>query len=342
MVRKHLAPFLLDETSDAHDGFDQALRAARRELIRRRLPRYDLLVLDEAHKLKNPSSKRFQYLEQLLIGRFETMLFLTATPFQIDLKELAAVFRLLSSASGRGSENLAATAQQVIEHANRYRQRFDQLEQVWRFCPSERACAASDPGSLDAHEQLLHGAFSRALESRDVLAGELVKVMLRERRSAHHRRERVGSLRAALSPAEAEARGVDVGGAGRVVFAASVRLFHEMRYNRQPTFDPVVLQSLTSSYDAYRRSPVRARATRGREPFLASLIDSLSQHSEHPKIVEVVASAAHAAASGEKTLIFTERIETAQRLANDIGARLTQDAIAREEQVERGVLDAST
>ena len=182
-VRKHLAPFLLDETSDAHDGFDQALRAARRELIRRRLPRYDLLVLDEAHKLKNPSSKRFQYLEQLLIGRFETMLFLTATPFQIDLKELAAVFRLLGSASGRGSEKLAATAQQVIEHANRYRQRFDELEQVWRFCPSERACAASDPGSLDAHEQLLHGAFSRALESRDALAGELVKVMLRERRS---------------------------------------------------------------------------------------------------------------------------------------------------------------
>jgi hypothetical protein len=336
IAHKYLARCLLEDSVDRREDFDAGVRAARRELIRKRLPRYDLLVLDEAHKLKNPSSKRFRYLEQLMVGRFRTMLFLTATPFQIDLGELAAVFRLLSRANGPGQSELIDRTARVIELAQRYRQCFEQLEVAWRFCPNESACLAGDPLALDPREQVLHSAYAKALTARHALARELATVMLRERRHTGHRRERVGSLRTDLTDADAAARGVEVRGAGRVVFAASVRLFHEMRRNRRPTFDPVLLQSLTSSYEAYRHSPVLTRATQGREPFLAHLIDELSRRAEHPKITEVVASVVEAAAAGEKTLIFTERIETAQRLASEIGEQLARDAQAREERVENG------
>ena len=325
IARRYLAPFLIDESSRRRDEFDAALRAARRHLIRSRLPRYDLLVLDEAHKLKNPTSKRYEYLEQILGGRFETMLFLTATPFQIDLSELAAVLGLLGHARGTGREQLVDLTAAVIERADQYRQSFGQLERSWRACPSERACL--DPAAeLTPPEQVVQAAYQDAIEKRDGLASVLAKVMLRERKDKSHRSERIGSLRRALDPQTARRGGVVVEGAGRVAFAASVRLFHEMRRNRRPTFDPVVLQSLTSSYEAFRNSQVRTRATRGREPFLAGLIDAFAETGDHPKIAEVVDVTVAAALRGEKTLIFTERLESAQALARAISDRITADA----------------
>jgi superfamily II DNA or RNA helicase len=336
VAQRSLGPFLLEESRRSRSDFDDALRSARRELIRKALPRYDLLVLDEAHKLKNPSSRRFKYLEQVLAKRFGTMLFLTATPFQIDLSELAAVFRLLGAATGSGCDDLRTTLAQVVHLAENYRESIEQLQLRWSICPHESACLVSDGTALAADEAALHDVFIKAVSSRQALADEIVKVMLRERRDTGHRRERVGSLRPGLDKAEAERCGVEVRGAGKVVFAASVRLFHEMRRNGRPTFDPVVLQSLTSSYDAYQRSPVRTRATQGREPFLAALIDKLSAGSEHPKVAEVIEAIAAAADRGEKTIVFTERIETAQRLARGIGGRLAADTAAQEEGVERG------
>ena len=336
LAQRHLRPFLLDESSQSRSEFDAALRSARRELIRKALQRYDLLVLDEAHKLKNPSSKRFQYLEQVLRNRFNTMLFLTATPFQIDLGELAAVFRLLGSAKGDGNDQLRETLARVVDLADEYRGRVKHLQERWSICPRESACLAEAEANLEPDEQALHGAFQEAMACRQALASEIVKVMLRERRGTGHRRECVGSLRPGLGKTDAESRGVEVRGAGRVVFAASVRLFHEMRRNGRPTFDPVVLQSLTSSYDAYRQSPVRKRATEGREPFLATLIDDLSAHSAHPKVAEVVDAVATAADRGEKTIVFTERLETAQRLAREIGERIAAETRAQEEGVAKG------
>jgi SNF2-related domain/Helicase conserved C-terminal domain len=336
IARRHLGGFLLEDRAGSREEFDAALRAARREVIRRRLRRFDLLVLDEAHKLKNPSSKRFQYLEQILVGRFDRMLFLTATPFQIDLRELAAVFRLLGHAQGPGQAELQATTSSVIELANRYRDRFDQLERTWRFSPTEAACLAEDSAGLNGPQQMLRSAFLAAVETRDALAADLGQVMLRERRHTGHRRERVGSLRPTETQARSAERGVVVRGAGRLLFAASVRLFHEMRRNGGPTFDPVVLQSLTSSYDAYLESPVHRRATRGREPFLAQLIVEMSQGTSHPKIEEVVDAVAAAAAQGEKTLVFTERRQTAHRLARDIAERLATDARAIEQRSTNG------
>lgn len=336
VAQRSLGPFLLDETSRGRSEFDVALRSARRELIRKALPRYDLLVLDEAHKLKNPSSKRFRYLEQVLAKRFETMLFLSATPFQIDLSELAAVFQLLGAATGFGAAELRTTLTQAVRLAESYRASIEQLQLRWSVCPIESAVLAEGGVVLEPDEQALNDAFQEALTCRQALAQEITKVMLRERRDTGHRRERVGSLRPGLDRGEAERHGVEVRGVGKVVFAASVRLFHEMRRNGRPTFDPVVLQSLTSSYDAYRRSPVRTRATLGREPFLADLIDQLSAGSEHPKVAEVIDTVASAVDRGEKTIVFTERIETAQRLARGIGDRLSADTAAEEEHVDRG------
>ncbi len=53
---------------------------------------YDLLVIDEAHKLKNPSTKNWQFVSGI---RKKFFLLLTATPLQNDLKELFNLISLL-------------------------------------------------------------------------------------------------------------------------------------------------------------------------------------------------------------------------------------------------------
>lgn len=53
---------------------------------------YDLLVVDEAHKLKNPSTKNWQLVSRI---RKKFFLLLTATPLQNDLKELFNLISLL-------------------------------------------------------------------------------------------------------------------------------------------------------------------------------------------------------------------------------------------------------
>ena len=53
---------------------------------------YDLLVVDEAHKLKNPATKNWQFVSQI---RKKFFLLLTATPLQNDLKELFNLISLL-------------------------------------------------------------------------------------------------------------------------------------------------------------------------------------------------------------------------------------------------------
>ena len=53
---------------------------------------YDLLVIDEAHKLKNPATKNWQLVSGI---RKKFFLLLTATPLQNDLKELFNLISLL-------------------------------------------------------------------------------------------------------------------------------------------------------------------------------------------------------------------------------------------------------
>jgi len=330
VARRALAAFLLNPDPDRDaTRFSLALRSARRELIRRRLSKYDLLVLDEAHKLKNPASRRFVHLQEQLEGRFGTMLFLTATPFQIDLDELAAVFHLLCHATGSGTEALRTTCSAVLDHARRYRALFDELEQEWRYCPDADACLRKEPAGLADSQLRVRRAFERAVAERDALQGHLRQVMLREKKDVSYRREIRGSLDPKLPADVAQRRGAAITGGQRLPFAASVRLFHEMRRNKRPSFDPVVLQNLTSSYRAFRASSTTRRQRRGREQFYFDLINGLTRSGTHPKIAEVVRAVVDAHARGEKTLVFTGRSETARELAESVRRHLEADAASR-------------
>jgi len=79
---------------ERYDLVVASLELAKQEKHRRVIENiyYDLLVVDEAHKLKNPLTKNWQLVSRI---RKKFFLLLTATPLQNDLKELFNLISLL-------------------------------------------------------------------------------------------------------------------------------------------------------------------------------------------------------------------------------------------------------
>jgi len=71
-------------------SIDTAKRSPHREIIQRL--HYDILVVDEAHKLKNATSQNYRFVNSI---RRTYCLLLTATPVQNDLKELYNLINLV-------------------------------------------------------------------------------------------------------------------------------------------------------------------------------------------------------------------------------------------------------
>lgn len=79
---------------EAHDiivaSIDTAKREPHRSIIHRM--EYDMLIIDEAHKLKNPKTTNYQFTNDI---KKKYCLLLTATPVQNDMKELFHLINLL-------------------------------------------------------------------------------------------------------------------------------------------------------------------------------------------------------------------------------------------------------
>lgn len=95
--------FNIIETEDDWEKFDHAIASMDRVKVFYRDKgvfrhakahdiQWDLLIVDEAHKLKDKSTRRWEFVDRLKKKRF---LVLTATPFQNDLLELYNLFHLL-------------------------------------------------------------------------------------------------------------------------------------------------------------------------------------------------------------------------------------------------------
>ncbi|WP_179860725.1 DEAD/DEAH box helicase [Sporosarcina koreensis] len=71
-------------------SIDMAKRSPHREAISRQ--EFDLVIIDEAHKLKNPKTKNYEFVQQM---KKKFCLLLTATPIQNDVFELFNLISLL-------------------------------------------------------------------------------------------------------------------------------------------------------------------------------------------------------------------------------------------------------
>lgn len=305
---------------------DSALADLRFRVLGQLVPALDLLVVDEAHKLKNAQSVRATGVRTVFEGRFEKALFLTATPFQLTVDELRQVFALFSLARS-APPDLMDRAARLLEDVAAYTQTYDELDRVWRQLDGEGArdfeswferdpSFAAEPN--DASLRIVGGLARRLLSlKREKIEPGFRSWMVRSLREDKRSYRR--SSRTRLQPRN---------GPG-VPFLLYERFIAELFRSNARTHKAAVQINMVSSFGAAREGALLSDEVRtslppeaeGYRKMLRRVVGDLRDtRGGHPKVDHVVKDALAAASRGEKTLVFCARVETLHELKREIEA----------------------
>lgn len=306
---------------------DAALSDLRFQVLNQLVPEIDLLVVDEAHKLKNADSVRATGVRTVFRGKFDKALFLTATPFQLSVDELRHVFDLFSLARNAPSD-LSEKASGLLEDVREYASCYTEFERVWSQvdAPSSAAFAAwfaRDPElSEDIADPSIRVVGARARKLLELKRSRIEPGfrawMIRSLRE--DKREYRNPVRSRL---HAE------GGSG-VPFLLYERFIAELFRTNARTHKAAVQINMVSSYGAAREGALLSDEVKASMPASAETYRKLLQGvvgdlrddgGGHPKVAHVVEQSLAAARQGEKTLIFCARIQTLHELKREIERR---------------------
>jgi len=305
---------------------DAALADLRFRLLGRLVPDIDLLVVDEAHKLKNADSVRATGVRTVFEKKFEKALFLTATPFQLTVAELSQVFALFGLAKSAPAD-LQERAERLLGEVGDYTQAYDELDRVWGLLDGAGAADFAawferDPELLaEPDDPTMRAVVSRArrllqLKRERIEPGFrawMIRSLREDKRTYRHtHRER-------LRP---------TGGPG-IPFLLYERFIAELFRSKARTHKAAVQINMVSSFGAAREGAllsdeVRTNLAAGPEAYRKMLQrvvgDLRDTRGGHPKVDYVVRDALAAAERNEKTLIFCARVETLRELRREIEA----------------------
>ncbi|SAK99924.1 helicase [Caballeronia calidae] len=319
---------------------ERALYRARFVLTGKLMPMIDLLIVDEAHKLKNPGSLRTEAMTRVFRKRFRKTIFLTATPFQLDVTELQQVFSLFAEAAG-APKDLMSQVEDLLIAVKDYQAQYEAFQRTWSSLdPAVAAefCSLYDnePAALDAVQ-----VPSLQLVARQVAA---LKTLKTEAIEPGFRKWMIRSLREDKRSYRRHVRKeIRASGAGAFPFLIYERFIAELFRQRRQTHKAAVEINMVSSYAAARQGsilstdediPVEAEAYR--RLLREVLGDIESGPHDHPKVSYSVADALDAADRGEKSLIFCSRVATLEQLRRELDAAWESRILERWRRVYRG------
>jgi superfamily II DNA or RNA helicase len=310
------------------------LTIARSAIASRMLPIVDLLIVDEAHKLKNPSSLRSEALRTVFRKRFRKALFLTATPFQLDIHELKEVFAVFAQARQAPSD-LMDDIEKLLSHIRDYQSQYEDFQQTWcslepEFAKQFRAAydrSCKDVEQLDdPNSKIVLAKIDRLIElKKSHIEPGFQQWMIRSLRDGKrdYRKHNKQKL-----PAK---------GTGCLPFLIYERFIAELFRRQHQTHKAAAEINMVSSYAAASKGavisdrdgiPEQADAYR---KLLRTLLNQFRSGAggDHPKLSKVVADAIEAGGRGEKTLIFCSRIATLRELAVELDREWTSQILHR-------------
>ena len=157
--------YLEQRLQDARDALRDGLRELWPSILKEARLRSPLLILDEAHHLKNSATRLaslfadateedVSILSGAFSGRFERMLFLTATPFQLGHAELVNVlsrFRAVQwkSLPGQDVAQYDAALKSLSACLDTAQQVATEFDRLWQRIPAELGPASQDEASVD-------------------------------------------------------------------------------------------------------------------------------------------------------------------------------------------------
>jgi hypothetical protein len=371
-VRNALAQLPLSSSS----GLDQRLRAVRKHLrraldevwreamtqVRYHLP---LLILDEAHHVKNPNQLASLFfddeestggLDGSLFGIFDRMLFLTATPFQLGHTELIRVISRFSAVRLSTQERTEFERDLADLRVSLDRSQADaaRLETVWGRLDRDDVQGlrtgwwASDPDELPEAARPAASAARAAVASFDSAQHALHPWVLRHCRDRP--RDVVGGAGILpghpLTGATYDTVGLEVGVDAAVPFLLAARaeaMVSVLSLRSHRATRAIFSEGLASSYDAFRhRSKDDSVEVDDDLPnqfqWYLQQIDQFIPNDDsvvldaHPKIAATTARVLDLWRRGEKVLVFTFYRATGRSLVRSISAALDAEIerLARE------------
>ncbi|WP_026605541.1 SNF2-related protein [Methylocapsa acidiphila] len=325
--------------SDGVDAFTNAWRVkkaldrVRFQLVRKVLPKFDLLIVDEAHKLKNPWTVQAQAVAQVLGGRFKGATFLTATPFQLGVEELRRVFDLFGCAS-EVRPGFPDDVNALFHSIADYQRTYEAFEEAWRFADSRQAsafaewyaCAAVAPLTADPRQAV------PGLECiDDPNVATLARYVWELRRLKDHGVEhgfRRWAIRS-LKPGKRERRHdrplpIAPEEGAVVPLLMYQRLMTARARSGVRSHVEAAETSIASSFAAARKGAmVQEQGASDEAVAYQSVLQKLLVAADdvHPKVISVLETAMSAADKWEKSLLFCERNATIDSLHEEIEKR---------------------
>jgi hypothetical protein len=301
----------------------EELRKLRYKALRLALPSCSLLILDEAHRMKNGETVKRLALESCIKGRFERGLFLTATPFQLGESELRSILEIFqkSAAPKDIKQKFSQNIDTLFREIDVYVGRIDQFEQYVK---------GSLPGEGAALERLIRGemveeielngdirenyeTYNQIMHQKDKVERIMRTIVVRNiKQKDVYRHEIEGTLE------DSTGDGIPLSEDNYLIFAMLEKAIHEILAQGDRTFIASVKQSFTSSYSAAQTSSVNKRDLPSIEILHRIPLDKIS----HPKMTSVADEVVSALKQGEKTLIFCNRIESIRELKSSIARGL--------------------
>ena len=300
-----------------------ALYRARFVLAGKLMPMIHLLVVDEAHKLKNPGSLRTQAIQRVFDRRFRKALFLTATPFQLDVGELRQVFSLFARAKDAPSD-LNDQVKDLLTSVREYQRQYEAFQQTWASLDPEiatefRSLYDRDSSSLERVDHPVLKILAEQVAALKTLKTKMIEPGFQQWmiRSLHE------DKRSYRNPLLKDIRAA---GADMLPFLIYERFIAELFRRGRKTHRVAVEINMVSSYAAAKEGAILSTADGIPEEaeiyreLLREILDEIESSASHPKISHVIKDALDAAEQDEKTLIFCARIATLEHLGRALNA----------------------
>ncbi|MEP9411350.1 MAG: DEAD/DEAH box helicase family protein [Candidatus Brocadia sp.] len=323
---------LFDETirnGCTEKEFKDACRKIRNQII----PEFAFCIIDEAHNYKNPLVIGHKLLndedspEHTLKSKFEKMLFLTATPFQLCYDELLHIVMMFKAAK-TCPKDFDVQINTLKGLLSNYSKAVEKFEYAWlRFSKKSRNAISEEEKARfleDCRE------YQDARKAKEALEPELRKLTVRNVKPKEHRNIIFGSCN---NHGKSDC-GIDIPDKDKPLFFSLLRLENEIaRISR--TFRGLTDSMATSAYSTLRESKMLRDSSLKEFQNNTLIIKYRNMISElihpnddtHPKINDVVEKVVERYLKGEKSLVFTFYIKTAEALKDSIKKRINNERV---------------
>ena len=303
----------------------EELKELRYKAINSVLTDASLLILDEAHNMKNENTVRRQSLERVIYNKFDKAIFLTATPFQLSVSELKSVMRLFEAGKSpaelkqkfnQNINSMFAEMQKYIALTNEFQRFVSGLTEADNFLLEKMICGENVVG-INVDIEDTYKLYLSVYEQKVKLENVMKNVIIRNvKKKDKYRNEVIGALNSD------ERTGIPLFNDSLIPFAMAEKAIFELMKRGDQTFIANAKQTFTSSYSSSVNSSLYKLEDL---PSLNVLKKMGIEKLDHPKINSVVDEVVENLKNGNKTLIFCNRIKTVEELEKRISEHLDKN-----------------